>query len=336
MTSLSARDPEADWKADYRQAPISIRDLLSRLELTAGQLPFEIDEDSPFPVRAPPHFLSLIRNGDPRDPLLLQVLARADERISTGLAGADPLAEAGRFKDRGVIQKYRGRVLVLLSGACAIHCRYCFRRHYDYGPMILGGADPEALADLVEADPSIHEVILSGGDPLSVSDRKIGALLERLGRIASLRVIRFHTRTVTAVPSRVTPALLAALSSSRKPVVIVTHTNHPNELDAVVGAALQRLRAAGVTLLNQATLLRGVNDRAEVLIDHGWKLFERGVTPYYVHLLDRVDGADHFAVDWEAARRFRATLRAALPGYLVPRFVKEVPGATSKTPLDDL
>jgi EF-P beta-lysylation protein EpmB len=336
MTSVLVDDPEADWKAAYRQATMSVRELLSRVELTVAQLPFDLDEDSPFAVKAPPHFLSLIGKGDPRDPLLLQVLARADERVSSDAAGADPLAEAGRFRNRGVIQKYRGRVLVLLSGACAVHCRYCFRRHYDYGPMILGGADLEALAEAVEADPSIHEVILSGGDPLSISDRKIGALLDRLGRVASLRSIRFHTRTVTAVPSRVTPALLAALSSSLKPIVVVTHTNHPNEIDAVVAEGLRRLRGGGVTLLNQATLLRGVNDRPEVLIDHGWKLFAHGVTPYYLHLLDRVDGADHFAVDWTEARLLQARLRAELPGYLVPRFVKEVPGAASKTPLEAL
>ena len=336
MTSLFVQDPSADWRAAYRQATISIRELLSRLELTAEQLPFDVDEASPFPVKAPPHFLSLIRKGDPRDPLLLQVLARAEERQSSDSTGADPLHEAARFKARGVIQKYAGRVLVLLSGSCAIHCRYCFRRHYDYGPLIFGGADLETLADLVEADPSIHEVILSGGDPLSISDRKIGVLLTRLGRVASLRAIRFHTRTLTAVPSRVTPALLAAFSSSRKPVVIVTHMNHPNELDEVVDGALRRLRASAVTLLNQATLLRGVNDRADILIEHSWKLSQRGVAPYYLHLLDRVDGADHFVVDWDHARALQATLRASLPGYLVPRFVKEIPGAANKTPLDRL
>ncbi len=329
-------DPEAEWRADYRQAPISIGELLARVELTAAQLPFEIDETSPFAVKAPPHFLSLIRKGDARDPLLLQVLARLDERSAIEPSGADPLAEAGQFKHRGVIQKYRGRVLVLLSGACAIHCRYCFRRHYDYGPMTLGGADLEALAELVEADPSIREVILSGGDPLSISDRKIAALLQRLGRIASLRGIRFHTRTVTAVPSRVTPALLAAVSSCQKPIVMVTHTNHSNEIDAVVGESLRRLRVAGVTLLNQATLLRDVNDRAEALIEHSWKLFESGVTPYYIHLLDRVAGADHFVVEWDDARRLQATLRTELPGHLLPRFVKEVPGAPSKMPLESI
>ena len=336
MTSGLVDDPEADWKVAYRQAPMSVRELLARVELTAGRLPFELDEDSPFPVKAPPHWLSLIRKGDPRDPLLLQVLARADERASTPAAGVDPLAEADRFRGRGVIQKYRGRVLVLLSGACAVHCRYCFRRHYDYGPMILGGSDLEALADLVEADPSIHEVILSGGDPLSLTDRRIGDVLRRLGRVASLRAIRLHTRTVTAVPSRVTPGLLAALSSSQKPIVMVTHTNHPNEIDVVVAESLLRLRGAGVTLLNQATLLAGVNDRAEVLIAHSWKLFGHGVAPYYLHLLDRVDGADHFVVEWPDARRLQAKLRAELPGYLVPRFVKEVPGAANKTPLDVL
>jgi EF-P beta-lysylation protein EpmB len=336
MTSSSHDEPEAAWTAAYRRAPMSLRELLSHVGLTAAQLPFELDADSPFTVKAPPHFLSLIRKGDPHDPLLLQVLARADERLPGEAGGADPLAEAARFKTRGVIQKYRGRVLVLLSGACAIHCRYCFRRHYDYGPLILGGADLETLADLVEADPTVREVILSGGDPLSVTDRKIVALLDRLGAIPSLRVIRFHTRTVTTVPARVTPALVEALASSSKKIVVVTHANHPNEIDTVVGQSLHRLRDAGVTLLNQATLLRGVNDRAQILIDHSWTLFEAGVIPYYLHLLDRVDGADHFVVDRDDARRLQATLRAELPGYLAPRFVKEIPGAASKMPLDSL
>jgi EF-P beta-lysylation protein EpmB len=333
MNSALLPEPETDWRVAYGQARISVRELLVRVGLTAAQLPFEVDADSPFPVKAPPHFLSLIRKGDPRDPLLLQVLARADERLS-GAAGADPLAEAGQFKMRGVVQKYHGRVLVLLSGACAIHCRYCFRRHYDYGSMILGGAELDALAGFVEADPSVHEVILSGGDPLSLSDERIGALIARLDCIASVRAIRFHTRTATAVPSRVTPSLLAALSSSGKRIIVVTHTNHPNEIDAVAGDALHRLRDAGATLLNQATLLRGVNDHAEVLVDHSWKLLEYGVMPYYLHLLDRVDGADHFLVDWDVARRLQVELRAALPGYLVPRLVKEIPGAAGKTPLD--
>ena len=336
MKSLLLGCVDSDWQRAYRMAPLSVGDLLERLAIPLDRLPFEVDPDSPFAVKVPPHFLSLIRPGDPLDPLLLQVLARAHERLTSEAEDPDPLREAGSFKRKGVIQKYPGRALVLLSGVCAIHCRYCFRRHYDYGSVALGASEVDDLVSLLEADATIREVILSGGDPLSVSDEKLAALLLRLSAISSLRSIRIHTRTLSAVPERTTQGLLTALTGCAKPVTIVTHINHPREIDPIGRDSLRRVRQAGVLLLNQSALLRHVNDDAETLAELSWTLHGAGVVPYYLNMLDEVAGSSHFAVTLGEAAALQEALRVTLPGYLVPRFVKETPGARFKVPLDRL
>jgi EF-P beta-lysylation protein EpmB len=328
----AAPDRRDDWRDDHRAAAMSSADLLARVGLDAGALPYAIAE-TPFPVRVPPHFLSLIRRGDPFDPLLLQVLARADELVPTPATSTDPLGESGFGFGPGILRKYGSRALLLAAGSCAIHCRYCFRRHTDYGAAMLpAGALADALA-AIAADPGITEIILSGGDPLTLSDDRLAALLTALAALPQLTGIRLHSRTLTAVPARVTPALLALLAGLGKPVVIVLHTNHAQELDPHVGAALARLRGAGVHLLNQSVLLRGINDTPATAIAHARQLFACGVLPYYTHLLDPVAGAAHFDVPLTEAMALEAAMRAALPGYLVPRFVREVPGDVSKTPI---
>jgi EF-P beta-lysylation protein EpmB len=305
--------------------------LLASLGLDAATLPYAVAE-TPFPVRVPPHFRSLIARGDPHDPLLRQVLARADELADVPGTSKDPLEEAGFGAGRGILRKYGSRALLLVAGSCAIHCRYCFRRHSDYGETTLPAAGIDAALAGLAADPAISEVILSGGDPLTLSDARLAPLLAALAAMPQLEAIRIHTRTLTTVPARVTPALLAMLAAVPKPVVIVVHTNHANELDPVVAAALAKLRDAGIHLLNQSVLLRGVNDSLAAASAHARRLFACGVLPYYMHLLDPVAGAAHFDVGHAEALALEDAMRASLPGYLVPRFVREVPGGLSKTP----
>ena len=324
--------PAPDWRDDVRAAAITSVELLASLGLDPATLPYAIAETN-FAVRVPPHFRSLITPGDPFDPLLRQVLARADELIDVPGTSTDPLAEAGFGFAPGILRKYGSRALLLATGACAIHCRYCFRRHTDYGAATLPPAELDTALAALAADSGITEVILSGGDPLMLSDDRLAALLAALGAMPQLRNIRIHTRTLTTVPTRVTDALVAMLAKSPKPVVIVLHTNHANELDAVVAAALSRLRSAGVHLLNQSVLLRGVNDSLAAAAAHAERLFACGVLPYYMHLLDPVAGAAHFDVGHAEALALEDAMRATLPGYLVPRFVREVPGGVAKTPV---
>jgi EF-P beta-lysylation protein EpmB len=335
MNSLSPIEP-ADWLDQQRAARISTRALLALLGLSPADFPHGVVDAPEFVLSVPPHFLSLITPGNPRDPLLLQVLARGEETLPQPDRLADPLAEADYRAAPGVLRKYRSRALLIASGACAIHCRYCFRRHHDYGETMLTRArEAEALA-AIAADPAIEEVIFSGGDPLSLPDARLAALIAALEGIAHLTTLRLHSRTLTTIPARVTDALLALLGRTRLKVVIVIHSNHPRELSDGVAGALSRLGQAGVTLLNQGVLLAGVNDDAATLAAHSRRLFACGVLPYYVHLMDKVAGAAHFDVDEARARAIAAELRALLPGYLVPRFVREVPGQDSKTPLAEL
>lgn len=330
------KPPEQGWQAEYRASRLTVADLLKRLDLDPALLPFNVDHDSDFPLRIPPHFLSLIEKRSPADPLLLQVLASMDERLNHPGDKIDPLEEAGRFDEPGVLRKYHGRALLLLSGACAIHCRYCFRRHYDYGDRIVGAGAVDDALDRLAGDSTVEEVILSGGDPLSITDAKLAHIVRRLDQIATLRCIRIHTRTITAVPSRITAGFVQALRSTSKPVSVIMHTNHARELDEVVRSGLSRLRREGILLLNQAVLLKGVNDDADTLRAHSYRLLECGVLPYYLHMLDPVAGAHSFAVGDMRARALELELRGSLPGYLVPRFVREVPGAASKIPIIDL
>ncbi|MEZ5895285.1 MAG: EF-P beta-lysylation protein EpmB [Parvularculaceae bacterium] len=326
--------PSGDWRDDYRAAVITPEKLLHRLELKPEDLPYRIDAQSPFPLKAPPHFVSLMEKGNPNDPLLLQVLSRLVERdAAPGFVG-DPVEEAGKYRSTGLLQKYAGRALLVTTGVCAVHCRYCFRRHYDYEEnQAISAPALSAAFDVLSGDDTVRELILSGGDPLSLSDEKLGEIIARVEEIPHIAIIRIHTRTITTVPSRVTAKLLDRIRAEAKKIVIVTHTNHPNEIDDGVRRALGAVKSAGAVLLNQAVLLRGVNDDSSVLEHHCWRLFDAGVAPYYVHLLDPVDGAGHFDVPTNIAATLEAALRKNLPGYLMPRFVKEIPGAPFKTPL---
>jgi EF-P beta-lysylation protein EpmB len=232
-----------------------------------------------------------------------------------------------------VIHKYDGRALLVATGSCAIHCRYCFRRHFPYGDETAAADHWREALDYLRADTSIHEVLLSGGDPLSLAPAKLAELTDALRALPHVRRLRLHTRLPVVLPERVDADLLAWLRGLPWPVAVVVHANHANEIDGAVADALARLRSTGATLLNQAVLLRGVNDDAAVLADLSERLFAAGVLPYYLHQLDRVAGTAHFEVDDARALALHAHLQATLPGYLVPRLVREEPGAPSKTPL---
>lgn len=276
---------------------------------------------------------SQIDPNDPDDPVARQF--RVDPRESLDVPGfdADPVGDLAANAVPGVLHKYHGRALLVLTGACAVHCRYCFRRHFPYGDQRLDEAALDRALDYLADDPDMSEVILSGGDPLVLSSRRLAAVLERLAALPQLRRLRIHSRIPTVAPERIDERLCAALEAFPVPVVLVAHVNHPRELGKASQEAFGRLRHAGVTLLNQAVLLREVNDDAEVLASLSESLFDQGVLPYYLHHLDPVAGAAHFAVDADIGRKLVDALRARLPGYLVPTFVVEQAGEPSKTPL---
>ena len=319
---------ESDWRDELRAASLDTAELLAALGLPAT-LATPVDG---FPLRVPAGFVARMRHGDPDDPLLRQVLPIAAEHDVVPGFGDDPCGDLDAVAAPGLLQKYRGRALLVATGACAIHCRYCFRRAFPYAEQ--AAADPEQLRDALAALPDVEELILSGGDPLTLSDRRLGALIAAADSVPQLRRLRLHTRVPVALPARVNDALCALLAASRLEVVVVIHANHPNELDDGVAAALTRLRTHGATLLNQAVLLRGVNDSVETLASLSTRLFATGVLPYYLHMLDRAAGTAHFEVPPEAARELHQALAARLPGYLVPRLVREVPGADCKQSLE--
>jgi EF-P beta-lysylation protein EpmB len=246
---------------------------------------------------------------------------------------ADPLGESEALRAPGLLQKYHGRALLITTSACAIHCRYCFRREFPYAQQTSDSSRWSEALDEITRDTSIEEVILSGGDPLSLSDSRLARLTDTLQRIPHVRRLRVHTRQPVVLPSRVDAGLTQWLTQLRLPVVFVLHVNHPNEIDTDVRSACARLRDSGVTLLNQTVLLRGVNDDPDVLAELSRRLFEAGVLPYYLHLLDRVRGAAHFDVPEERARSLAGELAAKLPGYLVPRLAREIQGAPAKVTL---
>ncbi|HEY2882407.1 MAG TPA: EF-P beta-lysylation protein EpmB, partial [Pirellulales bacterium] len=275
-------------------------------------------------------YLARIRPGDPHDPLLRQVLPLADE---TGVRLgdlADPVGDAAAALSPGLLHKYDGRVLMVTTGACAVHCRYCFRRHFPYGEVPKTLADWQGAIEQIEADPTIHEVILSGGDPLTLVDELLSRLIDRLETIPHLQRLRVHTRLPIFIPERVTAELLDWLTGTRLTPIVVIHANHPAEIDAAVAAAIGRMIAAGVPVLNQAVLLAGVNDNADVLAELCERLINLRVMPYYLHQLDRVQGAAHFEVPIERGRELVRQLEARLPGYAVPKYVQEIAGAEHK------
>lgn len=321
------------WQQELAEAITSPQELAAALGLGPLALAGAEPAARHFQLRVPRSFVARMRPGDPEDPLLRQVLPLAEELADAADYVDDPVGERGALRSRALLQKYRGRALLIATSTCAVHCRYCFRREFPYAEQ--SGDAPrwsEALAE-IRADASLEEIILSGGDPLSLSNSRLESLTRALAAIPHVRRIRVHTRQPVVLPSRVDEGLLEWLRTAALPTVLVLHVNHPNELDAALTAACGKLRATGVTLLNQSVLLAGVNDDSEVLAELSRRLFAAGVLPYYLHALDRVRGAAHFAVAEARAQQLAAELAARLPGYLVPRLVREVPGAPAKVAL---
>lgn len=288
-----------------------------------------------FPLVAPRSFLNRIEPGNPNDPLLLQILPGLRE-CESGFENEnlDPVGDRQAQRAPGLLHKYQGRVLLVTTGVCAVHCRYCFRRHYPYHETPRGLDRWEPAFHGIEADSSIEEVILSGGDPLTLTDNWLARLAARLEQIPHLRRLRIHSRLPIVIPERVNADLLSWLSGGRLTPIMVVHANHPNELDATCLAALGRLVDAGVPVLNQAVLLRGVNDDADTLVELCRRLVNHRVMPYYLHQLDRVAGGLHFEVPLETGQQLIEELRRRLPGYAVPRYVQEIEGDPCKRPIE--
>jgi EF-P beta-lysylation protein EpmB len=319
------------WQTSLRAAISDPLELLTRLGLETYFSERMREATRLFPLRVPRGFVERMRKGDIHDPLLRQVLPISEEFIEAPGYSSDPVGDLAANKIPGLLHKYQGRVLLTLTGTCAVNCRYCFRREFPYTENNPGTAGWQAALDYIAADPSITEVIFSGGDPLVLPDASLAKLVARLEAIPHLTTVRIHSRLPIVLPERITSDLIEWFSASRLKPVMVIHCNHPNEIDAHVTEAIARMRRAGITVLNQSVLLKGVNDTASVLISLSQRLFEISVLPYYVHLLDKVRGSAHFEVSEQEALSLQAELKAHLPGYLVPRFVREEAGASSKT-----
>lgn len=328
-----APPPPVRWQQLWRDAIRDPAELLALLGLPGLAGRVSARATAQFALRVPRGFAARMRPGDAEDPLLRQVLPLDDEdRVVRGF-DLDAVGDLAARGGAGILHKYEGRALLVATGSCAIHCRYCFRRHFPYGEENAAAGQWRDSLDYLAADPSITEVLLSGGDPLSLATPKLAEFTNALARLPQVRRLRLHTRLPVVLPERVDAELLAWMSRLPQKVVVVIHANHANEVDASVARAVAGLREAGATVLNQAVLLRGVNDSVPALADLSERLFEAGVMPYYLHLLDRVAGSAHFEVPADEARRLHEALSARLPGYLVPRLVREVAGAPAKLPV---
>lgn len=352
--TLSA-PPSADrqpchWQSSLRSAVRDPIELCRLLELEPDSI-LSHQAHRRFPLLVPREFLQKIEPRNPRDPLLLQVLPQPDEDDQPSGFVRDPVGDEAAQQAPGYLQKYAGRVLIMPTMSCAVHCRYCFRRNY-LDPAFFRLASPastppirtnrppignddrlDRICRLLSEDDSIREVIFSGGDPLMLPDEQLARWTRRLERVPHLTTLRIHTRLPVMIPSRIDKGLLESLTETRLHVVVVLHVNHPREIDHDLADGTRRLQRSGAVVLNQSVLLRHVNDRADTLIELSQRLLEGGILPYYLHQLDPVEGAAHFRVSDKRGRALITQMRNRLPGYLVPRLVRELPGKPHKIPL---
>jgi EF-P beta-lysylation protein EpmB len=322
--------PDCPWRRVLAEAVRDPAELCRLLRLPASLAATAQSAASRFGLLVPRPYLARIRPGDPMDPLLLQVLPRREECVAVPGFSADPVGDAEATWGPGLLRKYRQRILMVTTPACAVHCRFCFRRHYPYRDGVCHRNQWGPAFARLAADSSIHEVILSGGDPLMLDDDSLAGLVRGLAKIPHLTRLRLHTRLPIMIPQRVTHDLLHGLRATRLTPLVVLHINHPAEIDTSVASALGRLVDAGISLLSQTVLLRAVNDRLDVLAALFERLADLRVMPYYLHQLDPVAGAAHFEVSVATGCNLINALRTRLPGYAVPRYVRETPGGLSK------
>ncbi len=324
----------SSWQTELQSSIHHFKDLADACDLKSSQSDASEHPTYGFAVKAPRAFVSKIDKNNPADPLLLQILPTQDEGRHFPGFKADAVDEANKHVIPGLIKKYHGRALLITTASCAIHCRYCFRRHYPYQDNQAGHNNWSEAISAIKGDPTLFEIILSGGDPLSISDGKLEKLIGLLEDIPHLKILRIHTRFPAVLPSRITNQLLEMLTHTRFKITMILHINHPNEIGDDVVHALKNLHRTGIQLLNQSVLLKGINDDARILIRLSEELYSNHVLPYYLHLLDPVQGAAHFDVAEDSARSLINTVREQLPGYLVPRLVRETPNAPYKIPVD--
>lgn len=333
ITANSHSAQPKSWQMLWREAIRDPRELLEMLALPHLAAKISDQAAARFPMRVPLGFVARMRRSDALDPLLRQVLPITEEDQLVEGFSFDAVGDAAAKGGTGIIHKYQSRALLITTGSCAIHCRYCFRRHFPYAHETAASQHwSEALAYL-KSDTSITELILSGGDPLSLATGKLKELTDALNEVPHIKRLRIHTRLPVVLPERVDAELLAWLAGLPWPLAIVIHANHANELSPDVAAAASQLKQQGATVLNQAVLLKGVNDSADMQIRLSERLFEIGVLPYYLHQLDKVQGAAHFQIDDRQALDIHRRMMNVLPGYLVPKLVREIAGEASKTPL---
>ncbi len=322
------------WQRVLADGIRDIEELLTILSLNREQLP-PLVANPAFPLRVPRGFVARMQSGDPDDPLLHQILPLALEQDNQADFMLDPVGDMNALNSTGLLQKYRGRALLITTGACAVHCRYCFRRHFPYQQQHARHHHWQNTIASLRSDTSINELILSGGDPLMLTTTQLNELTRQVTALEHIKRLRIHTRLPIVLPERINTKLLEWLANLPFDVAIIIHSNHPAEIDTKVSTALRKLQSAPVSLLNQSVLLKGINDDTAVLARLSERLFSAGVLPYYLHLLDKVQGAAHFEVSIARAREIHQQLRQQISGYLLPRLVYEKAGASSKLPVDD-
>ncbi len=323
-----------EWQTQLASAFNNTEKLCNYLKISIQDVPVSSDAARNFPIRVPRSFADRMEKGNSNDPLLRQVLPVEDETKYYPGFSSDPVGDLESATKQGVLHKYQGRVLLISTGSCAINCRYCFRRNFPYSEYQLSKQKEDASIQYIADHPDIREVILSGGDPLLLNDHRLSLLLDKLGRIPHLKRIRIHSRIPIVLPSRVTSVFIELLNKQPKQLVLVVHSNHANEINHEVEEACLALRQNNIVLLNQAVLLKGVNDSVDQLCSLSEKLFAIGILPYYLHMLDRTIGTGHFEVAEQAAAMIMRKVREQLPGYLAPKLVREQAGAPFKQPVE--
>lgn len=324
---------EQNWLKQLANGISDPAKLLEQLEIDPTPWKNGFEARKLFAQRVPQSFVDRMEKGNPYDPLLRQVLPLSEEfEVHQGYSN-DPLEEQNNAIP-GLLHKYRNRALMIVKGGCAINCRYCFRRHFPYDENKGSKSVWQTSLDYIQQHPEIDEIILSGGDPLMAKDDELSWLVARIADIRHLKRLRIHSRLPVVIPARITEQLTELLGQTRLQVILVTHINHAQEIDQTLANALDKLKQVGVTLLNQGVMLKGVNDSVSSQIALSNALFEAGVLPYYMHVLDKVQGAAHFFISDQQAKEIMAGVLEQTSGYLVPKLTREIGGRASKTPLD--